>query len=174
MIMLIGLYLYIIIKNKEHFNVSPPQSPISTQLLNQIASKLKVSVRRIQNLTYSGDISKQILAVSFTILDPNVIEIQNGESNAQTIASNANNLFFQNQMTVQINGINILLSKINQTSANISNTSVDNSIYFNNTGLQDISKYALQTYREVPNDASLTNFYNLKIDSNYKINPVLE
>jgi hypothetical protein len=52
MILLIGLYLYIIIKNKEHFNVSPPESPISTQLLNQIASKLKVSVRRIQNLTY--------------------------------------------------------------------------------------------------------------------------
>ena len=71
--------------------------------------------------------------------------------------------------------INILLSKINQTNANIiPNAKVDNSIYFNNTGLQDISKYALQTYREVPNDASLTNFYNLKIDSNYKINPVLE
>jgi len=180
MILLIGLYLYIIIKTRENFNNITPitnlqsEQPISTQLLNQIASKLKVSVRRIQNLTYSGDISKQILAVSFTILDPNVIEIQNGETNAQTIASNANNLFIQNQFIVQINGVNIMLSKINQSSTSVSNTSVDNSIYFNNTGLQDISNYAQQKYREVPNDASLTNFYNLKIDSNYKINPVLE
>ena len=175
MILLIGLYLYIIIKKRENFDNTIPQSPISTQLLNQIASKIKVSVRRIQNLVYNGDISKQMLSVSFTILDPNVIELQNGESNAQTIANNVNNLFIQNQMTVQINGINILLSKINQTRAHIiPNAKVDNSIYFNNNGLQDISKYALQTYKEVPNDASLTNFYNLKIDSNYKINPVLE
>lgn len=177
-ILLIGLYLYIIIKKKETFdnnNNTILELPISTQLLAQIASKLQVSVRRIKNITYSGDLSSQSLAVSFTILDPNVIEIQNREPNAQTTASNANNLFIRNKFIVNINGINILLSKINKTTAKlISNTTVDNSIYFNNTGLQDISKYALQTYREIPNNASLTHFYNLKIDSNYKINPVLE
>ena len=188
MILLIGLYLYIIIKKKnikknENFDntsnklitYSQSSQPISTQLLNQIATKLRVSVRRIQNIMYNGDLSNQLLAVSFTILDPNVIEIQNGEPNAQTTASNANNLFIQNKFIVQVNGVNIMLSKINKTNANsIPNVTIDNSMYFNNTGLQDISNYAQQKYRAVPNDESLTHFYNLKIDSNYKINPVLE
>ena len=175
MILLIGLYLYIIIKNKENFVIIDSNLSINTQLLGQIATKLGISVRRIQNLIYNGDISKQTLSVSFTILDPNVIEIQNGEPNSQTTESNANNLFIKNQFIVQIDGVNIRLTKINQNNANVvPDAIVDNSMYFNNTGLQDISRYALQTYREVPNDASLTHFYNLKIDSNYKINPILE
>lgn len=174
MILLIGLYLYIIIKNKENFEITIPQT-ISTQLLAQIAIKLGVSVRRIQNLIYNGDISKQTLAVSFTILDPNIIEIQNGEPNSQTTASNANNLFIKNQFIVQIDSVNIQLTKINRNTASVvPNATVDNSMYFNNTGLQDISRYSLQTYRKVPNDTSLTHFYNLKIDDNYKINPTLE
>lgn len=177
MILLIGLYLYIIIKNKENFIITDSNLSINTQLLAQIASKLGVSVRRIQNLTYNGDLSNQSLSVSFTILDPNMIEIQNGEPNAQTTASNANNLFIKNQFIVQIDGVNIQLTKINRTTGNdsaIPNVTIDNSMYFNNTGLQDISRYALQTYKDVPTDASLTHFYNLKIDSNYKINPTLE
>lgn len=176
MILLIGLYLYIIIKNKENFVTTMSQT-ISTQLLAQIASKLGVSVRRIQNLTYNGDLSNQSLSVSFTILDPNMIEIQNGEPNAQTTASNANNLFIKNKFIVQIDGVNIQLTKINRTTRNdsaVPNVTIDNSMYFNNTGLQDISRYALQTYKDVPTDASLTHFYNLKMDSNYKINPTLE
>jgi len=185
LVLLIGLYLYIIIKNKEHFDTTTPitaqptqsiQQTISIQLLNQIALTLGVSVRRISNITYNGDISNQNLAVSFTILDPNVIELQSGEPNSQTTTSNANNLFNQNQFIVQINGVNVMLSKINpnSTSNGTPNATVNISSYFNNTGLQDIAKYAQQAYREVPNDASLTHFYNLKIDSNYNINPVLE
>lgn len=177
MILLIGLYLYIIIKNKENFVITDSNLSINTQLLAQIAVKLGISVRRIQNLTYNGDLSNQSLSVSFTILDPNMIEIQNGEPNAQTTASNANNLFIKNQFIVQIDGVNIQLTKINRTTGNdsaIPNVTIDNSMYFNNTGLQDISRYAQQTYRKAPNDASITQFYNLKIDSNYKINPVLE
>lgn len=174
MILLIGLYLYIIIKNKENFETTIQQT-ISTQLLAQIATKLRVSVRRIQNLSYNGDLSTQKLSVSFTILDPNIIEIQNGEPNAQTTASNAHNLFIKNQFIVQIDGVNIQLTKINQNNAGVvPNATMDNSMYFNNTGLQDVSRYALQTYKDVPTDASLTHFYNLKIDSNYKINPTLE
>jgi hypothetical protein len=195
MIVLIGLYLYIIIKNRENFDSkdsdpntipittsiattvtsSQTTQPISIQLLNQIAIQLKISVRRIQNLTYNGDISKQTLSVSFTILDPNIIETHNGETNAHTTASNANNLFTQNIFTVNINGVNIKLTKINKNTTNsVPNATLNKSSYFNNTGLEDISKYSLNKYISAPNDPSLTNFYNLKMDKNYKINPVLE
>lgn len=214
-ILLLGLYFHIIIKketfgsavdsieireelpgtdviildgvnNADKLSVSDlPTLTISTELISQIANKLNISIRRIQNLIYNGDLSKQHLAVSFTILDPNIIEANKGETNAQTAADTANTLFMQNAFTVKINNINIMLSKINNTSTDsktssktsTSNTpyaTVNMSTYFNNTSLQDISKYALQTYREVPNDASLTNFYSLKIDNNYNINPVLD
>lgn len=174
MILLISLYLYIIINKRENFSTIQ-ELPISIQLINQIASKLRISVRRIQNLIYNGDLSNQSLAVSFIILDPNVIEIQNGEANAQAVASNANNLFIQNNFIVYINGIKILLSKIHKNSMDlIPNATIDNSIYFNNIGLKYISNYAQQKYRQVPNDTLLTHFYNLEIDENYKIKPVLE
>jgi hypothetical protein len=175
-IVLIILYLYIIIK-KENFYLQPSQSsqPISGQLTSQIASKLGVSVRRIQNIVYNGDVRTQSLSVSFTILDTNVIELQSGEPNLQTAANNANNLFNNNQFTVQINNVNIMLDKINKIpGGGGTHNAIDYSSYFNNTGLQDVSKFAEQSFREVPNDPALTRFYNLKIDNNYKINPVLE
>lgn len=46
-----------------------PAALISTQLTTGIAALLGVSVRRITNLNYSGDISTQTLVVSFTVLD---------------------------------------------------------------------------------------------------------
>ena len=170
-VLLIAIYLHIIIKNKENFNIK--DQPISIQLLDQIAMKLGISVRRIQNLAYNGDISTQLLSVSFTILNPNVIELNNGEKNAQTIAGIAHNLFINNTFFVKINNMNIRLSKIKSKSSNPS-AKVDNSIYFNNTGLQDISNYSNNKYIQVPNDPSLTKFYSLQMDNNFNLKPVLE
>ena len=50
---------------------------------------------------------------------------------------------------------------------------VDLSMYFNNTGLQDIASYANQKYIMAPTDDSMTKFYQLSIDSDFKIKPVL-
>jgi hypothetical protein len=183
-ILLIGLYLHIIInaktttttttKTNERFdNGNDTIQPISIQLTDQIAIKLGISIRRIQNLSYSGDLSNQSLIVSFTILDPNIIENANGEPNAQTAASNANSLFDRNNFVVKINNVNIRLNKISQNTS-ASNTTTDISTYFNNTGLLEISDYAMQKYNQVPNDSSLTRFYNLTLDRNYNVKPVLE
>jgi hypothetical protein len=183
-ILLIGLYLHIIInaktttttttKTNERFdNGNDTIQPISIQLTDQIAIKLGISIRRIQNLSYSGDLSNQSLIVSFTILDPNIIENANGEPNAQTAASNANSLFDRNNFVVKINNVNIRLNKTSQNKS-ASNTTTDISTYFNNTGLLEISDYAMQKYNQVPNDSSLTRFYNLTLDRNYNVKPVLE
>jgi hypothetical protein len=187
-ILLIGLYLHIIINSKtntktntktktntnERFgNGTDTIEPISIQLTNQIAIKLGISIRRIQNLSYSGDLSTQSLTTSFTILDPNIIENANGEPNAQTAASNANSLFDRNNFIVKINNVNIRLNK-SGTKTSTSTTNTDLSSYFNNTGLLEISDYAMQKYNQVPNDSSLTRFYNLTLDKNYNVKPILE
>lgn len=156
---------------------------ISTQLLSEIALILGISVRRIQNLTYVGDLDSRTLAVSFTILDNNVIEMSNGEPNAQTVANNVMNLFNTNNFIVTINGVKTKLTRINTSSANnASSSSLPNqqlsryASYFNNKGLLDISEHAKNKYNKVNTDSSLTNFFKLKIDTNnnYKIEPVLE
>ena len=183
LILLIGLYLHIIINSKtntktntnEQFgngNGNDTIQPISIQLTTQIAVKLGISIRRIQNLSYSGDLSTQSLTTSFTILDPNIIENANGEPNAQTAASNANSLFDRNNFIVKINNVNVKLNKSGQNTATRPTT--DLSTYFNNTGLLEISDYAMQKYNQVPNDSSLTRFYNLTLDKNYNVKPVLE
>ncbi len=173
-VLLISIYLYIIIKNKEHFLGDITDQPISIQLLGQIASKLGVSVRRIINLSYNGDVETQMLSVSFTILDPNVIEVNNGEKNAQTVASITQNLFTNNNFIVKINNLNVKLSKIKSNSGNTPTATMDNSVYFNNTGLTDVSNYAQSKYALIPNDPSLTQFYSLQMDSNFNLKPVLE
>ena len=43
--------------------------------------------------------------------------------------------------------------------------------FFNNEDLREISKYAIDKYISVPNDASVTNFYKLGFDENYNIIP---
>ena len=156
---------------------------ISTQLLSEIALILSISVRRIQNLNYVGDLDSRTLAVSFTILDNNVIEMSNGEPNAQTVANNVMNLFNTNNFIVTINGVKTKLTRINTSSANnASSSSLPNqqlsryASYFNNKGLLDISEHAKNKYNKVNTDSSLTNFFKLKINTNnnYKIEPVLE
>ena len=172
------VYLFLYKKFNESF-----YDAISTQLLSEIALILGISVRRIQNLTYVGDLESRSLAVSFTILDNNVIEMSNGESNSQTVANNVMNLFNTNNFIVTINGVKIKLTRINTSSnANASSSNLPNqplskyASYFNNQGLLDISEHARNKYNKVNTDSSLTNFFKLKIDNNndYKIVPVLE
>ena len=103
-----------------------PAALISTQLTTGIATKLGISVRRITNLSYSGDINSQNLAVSFTVLDPNLIETSKKELSAVEVAKTANALFTQGQFIVPIDGVNIRLDKITQS--NSIGNSIDNSI----------------------------------------------
>jgi len=161
-----------------------PAALISTQLTTGIATTLGVSVRRITNLNYSGDISTQTLAVSFTVLDPNLIEASKNELPAVAAANNANALFTQGNFIVSINGINVRLTKMNQNSngSNGSNESngignstptIDPSTYFNNKGLLDSANYARQVYDTVPVDSAATRFFTLQPDSNFNLMPVM-
>jgi len=158
-----------------------PAALISTQLTTGIATVLGVSVRRITNLNYSGDISTQTLAVSFTVLDPNLIETSKNELAAVAAANNANTMFTQGNFIVPINGINVRLTKMNQNS-NGSNTSdsignstptLDPASYFNNKGMLDTAKYARQVYAEVPIDSAATRFFTLQPDINFNLMPVM-
>lgn len=156
-----------------------PAALISTQLTTGIAALLGVSVRRITNLNYSGDISTQTLVVSFTVLDPNLIETSKRELSAVVAANNANGLFTQGNFIVPINNINVRLTKLNQTN-NASNgigsstLAIDPATYFNNKGLLDSAKYAQQVYDTVPVDSAATRFFTLQPDSNFNLMPVLQ
>ncbi len=174
-----------------------PAALISSQLTTGIAIKLGISIRRITNLSYSGDINSQRLAVSFTVLDPNLIEASKNELSALEVAKNANTLFTQGQFIVPIDGINIRLDKMNagnnagsigrSTSADSMNANSSNLVndigliapvmdpasYFNNQGLLDSAKYARQVYDTVPVDSAATRFFTLQPDSNFNLMPVL-
>lgn len=178
---------------------TPPEL-ISTQLTTGIANILGISVRRIANLNYTGDINTQTLAVSFSILDPNIIEASRNELSATVAATTANTLFTQRKFIVAINGINIMLNKINtnntsnsinasnasnagnaindgiigSSSSNIGNVgNVDKANYFNNNGLLDTIKYTKQIYDTVPVDAAATRFFTLQPDGNFNLIPVI-
>lgn len=179
-ILLTILYIHIIIQNKNnaiHKDTFNTTEPLSVSLTKAVASKLNISSRRIQNIKYTGDISTQQLQISFTILDPNMIEIGNSEPSAGTVAQTANDLFKLDAFVVKINNTNIKLQKLNQqpdTIQNASTSTSDNSVYFNNIGLKNIANYAQQKYTYVPTDKSLTQFYSLKFDDNYNLKPILE
>ncbi len=142
---------------------------ISTQLTSQIASKLGISLRRIQSLEFTGDLANRTLAVTFTILDSNIIETSKGEPTAPVIASNANTLFANNQFTVEINGNIIILTKMNSSTS----TAKMNPTDFNNKGLLDSAAYAHKVYNAVPVDEAATRFFVLKPDSNFNLVPVM-
>ncbi len=202
LVILIVLYIYIIINNTdntdkfvnntdtdidnsiqklEETSNTTSAKTISTLLQEQLALKLNISYRRLTNIKYTGNLDNKILNISFTILDTNLNEMTNGEQNTQTVVNNANNLFNTNNFIVNINGVNINLHKINNknnTNNNVNdnvndNNGIDKSIYFNNSGLQDISTYANNKYISAPNDKTLTQFYELKYDTKFKLNPVL-
>lgn len=173
-LLLLFLYFHSILQKKADTFADITPQPISIQLTDQISKILGVSSRRIQNLSFNGDISNQSLTVTFTILDPNIIEISKKEPNAQTAAQNANDLFNRNEFVVKLTDnnktLNVKLLKI-QSSSN--SDSLDYKIFFDNTGLQQIIDYAKQTYSQTPDEASLTKYYHLDIDSNYNVQPVL-
>ncbi len=172
-----------------------PAELISTQLTTGIAKVLGISVRRITNLNYTGDINTQSLAVSFTVLDPNLIETSKNELAAINVANNANNIFIQGKFIVPINGVNVRLTKINQPSINqpsnnqpginqsginqfgneigTSSPTINPDTYFNNKGLLDTAKYAQQVFAEVPIDSAATRFFVLQPDNNFNLMPVM-
>lgn len=175
-IIVLAIYFHIGIKDS-FFNLNVPSStrnstdiPISMQLIEQIASKLNISQRRIQNLEYDGDLAQRTLKVLFTIMEPNIIEQQNREVDAKIVASSANNLFKINQFIVVINGSNIILQKL---STNTETVSLKQSNYFNNADLLEVAKYSTQKYQATPSDSSLTNFYKLTPDTNFNLQPTL-
>lgn len=176
---------------------TPTGTPYSTQLTMQIANKLGISVRRISNLTYTGDIGKRDISVSFTILDANLIESATREPDTATTATLANKLFQDNTFNVIINGLSIPLKKKNTTASDSSSSSSSSSgsssrsggsvskpgmvgmdsakaDFFNNKGLLDTAKYAKQVYDTVPVDENATRFFTLKPDSNFNLVPVME
>ena len=83
------------------------------------------------------------------------------------------NIDNQNQFIIAINGVNVVLNKLKNTGNTGKTDMGDLSIYFNNTGLQDIASYANQKYIMAPTNDSMTKFYQLSIDSDFKIKPVL-
>ena len=178
-IILITLYLYNYNKNINNFeNIiqTSSQQPYSTLLHEQISLKLNISKRRVVYVNYTGNLDTnldtKLLNVSFTVLDPNITELQNGEQNLQTVINNANSLFNTNMFTVKINNNNVMLNKINNKTSNIKSV-IDNSIYFNNTGIRDMATYSNNKYISVPNDKLLTQFYELKYDNKFNLKPIL-
>lgn len=162
---IILLYLYLYVKFESFKNKNP--ITISEKLIAEISKIIGVSPRRISNLTFTGDISKRQLNVSFNILEANLIELSNNEMNAIDATTFSNNLFESGNFIVNINNKSILLNQ------NIKSDTkpTDYSSYFNNMHLKKIAKYANNTYLSVPNDASFTKFYKLDIDNNYNVKP---
>ena len=169
--LLIFVFLYLYVK-VETFATTQSNTiqPISIQLTSEISRVLSISTRRIMKLTYTGDYTKGVLSVSFIILEPNLVEYGNSEMNANNAAKLTNDLINSNSFKVNINGMSVVLNKINNTPYTA--TSIDT--YFNNTGLNDIAKYASDKYVSVPNDASFTNFFTLGFDNNYNIIPKMD
>jgi hypothetical protein len=141
-----------------------PDLPISNQLSSEIARVLRISKRRISNLIFKGDISSGKLQVMFNILDPNAAEIANNESMSKDVAMLAHTLTLNNNFKVLINGISVMLDKIQTSNKDINK-------FFDNTNLLDITDYSNSKYISVPNDESLTKFYKLNIDKNFNIVP---
>jgi hypothetical protein len=146
---------------------------LSLQIVQGISIKLGISVRRITNLVFTGDIATQNLSVSFRILDPNLIEIGNREPDAKTVIDNANALFSSNQFNIFINGSNIMLNKMNPNNQSSTNQRQIYADFFDNKSLLSVANYANRKYNAVPNESSYTNFYVLQPDSNFNLQPVL-
>jgi hypothetical protein len=160
---------FVVNTNKEN---TSEKDLLSTRLTTQIAGKLGISIRRIQNLIFTGDLSNNELAVSFIILDANVLESGKGEPTSTQAGNNANFLFTSNQFTVDIDSENITLTKIN-TSNNSSSQKTSLSDFFNNKGLLESAKYAQKVYDTVPVDETASNFFVLQPDSNFNLRPVM-
>jgi len=174
LLLLIFIYFY---AKKENFDTTATTIPnitlsntISFQLKNEIAKALEISPSRIYNLKYEGDIKSNILGIDFDILDGSVnykTEKSQSQAEKQAQALVANDTFY-----VSINNQAIKLRKM----SSIKNNSAffDDSVYFSNKGLKEISNYSNNKYITAPNDESLTKFYTLEFDKDYKVTPKLK
>jgi len=175
------MYIYV---KKENFDstqtttTSPTPTPTSTvqqyigvQLRNEIGRVLEISPSRINNLTYEGDINLNTLRINFDILDNNLIANLNNEITKSEAESKAVELVRSDSFIVRINNKSIIIRPI--LPQNTQAAADDKTKFFNNKGLKEISTYANNKYKSVPNDESLTKFYTLGFDKNYNLIPKL-
>jgi len=176
-LLLLLIFIYIYVKKENFDTKTDTQKPnitvsnvISFQLTNEIAKVLEISPARILKLKYEGDIKTNILTVDFDILDGSVkyqTEKSKTQAEKQALSLVTNDTFF-----VSINNQAIKLRKL----LDVKNNSAffDSSVFFKNEGLKDISKYSNNKYISAPNDSSLTKFYTLEFDKDYKLTPRLK
>ena len=140
--------------------------PISVQLRSEIGRVLGISPLRISDLKYKGNINLNSLIVDFDILDANINQKVINEISKADAKKLAINLISQDNFFVKINNKSIIIRFLKpEGSPGVS--------FFDNEGLKELKKYATNKYVSVPNDESLTKFYTLGYDANYKLVPKL-
>jgi hypothetical protein len=176
-LVLLLIFIYFYVKKENFENDAANSNPsvtlpdtISFQLTNEIAKVLEISPARIYNLKYEGDVKTNLLYVDFEIYD-NIVayksEISQSQANKKAFNLVINDIFF-----VTINNQAVKLQKIKVV---VNNSALfDNSVYFKNEGLKDIANYSNNKYITVPNDESITKFYTLEFDEDYKLMPKLK
>ena len=169
-ITLISLYIY---SKKENFDSdNTPQSqeqlPTSVQLRNEISRLLDISKSRIHNLIYEGDIKLNSLRIDFDILDNNFNENIQNEISKDEAGKKAIDLIRNDKFIVRINDKSVIIRPILQSNRD---KEIQKYKYFDNDGLKEVVDYANNKYITVPNDESLTNFYTLGFDKDYKLEP---
>jgi len=140
------------------------KQPISVQLRSEIGRVLGISPLRIYNLKYEGNIDLNSLNINFDILDSNVNQKVLNEISKDDATKLAINLVSQDNFYVKINNKTIILRYLKTKKSK-------NLAFFDNEGLKELEKYANDRYISVPNDESLTKFYTLEHDTNYKLVP---
>lgn len=176
-LILLLLFIYFYVKKENFTTTASSTTPnitgsntISFQLKNEIAKVLEISPARIYNLKYEEDPNPNILHVDFHILDGSVsykTEKTQFQAEKKSISLVSNDIFF-----VSINNQAVKLRKLIDIKKG--SAFFDNSVYFKNEGLKEISKYATNKYLSLPNDESLTKFYTLEFDKDYKLSPKLK
>ena len=174
LLLLIFMYFYVKKENFESNSATKPTSnesnTISFQLKNEIGKVLGISPKRIYNLKFEGDIKANILNVDFDIYD-NIVAYKTEKSQTQA-NKQAFDLELNDTFYITINNQAIKIRKMKDIQAN--SAFFDTSVYFNNQGLKEISNYTNKKYITAPNDESLTKFYTLEFDKNYKVIPTLK
>lgn len=164
-IILILLIICIYVKNEESFQ----NTTISNQIIDQLSKILKISPRRITNLDFNpNSLPEGRLFITFDLFQPNVTELNAKEEVADKVAELYNKLVSNNNLKIKINNQDILIQK------KITNNKINQETYFNHKNLLNIEKYAKKKYQVVPTDDSMTKFFKLTIDNNYKITPKME
>lgn len=147
---------------------------VRANLTKQIADKLNISQRRILNLTYEAKLTNGLLNATFIIDEPNFIETYNGEPTKENAQKQLDSFILLKQFTINVTGIPALLNYyyVDSTATNLNSKEAvyyyKNPRYFNNTGLLDLIDYTHKVYNVVPTDISLTKFYTLDFDADFK------